>query len=58
MDQPRPVVTQGLRAFEHGKRVVYPGKITVRLSTWGARLMSRNLILRLAAGTVKKLNQE
>jgi len=58
MDQARPVVTQVLRAFEHRKRVVYPGKITVRLSTWGARLMPRNVILRLAAGTVKKLNQK
>lgn len=58
MDQPRPVVTEILRAFENGKRVVYPGKITVRLSTWGARLMPRNLILRLAAGTVKRLNQK
>jgi uncharacterized protein len=57
MDQPGPVVTQVLRAFEHRKRVVYPGKITGQLSTWGARLMPRNLILRLAAGTVKKLNQ-
>jgi short-subunit dehydrogenase len=55
MDQPRPVVTDILRAFEHRKRVVYPGKITVRLSTWVGRLMPRNLILRLAAGTVKKL---
>ena len=58
MDQPRPVVTEVLRAFERRKRVVYPGKITGRLSTWGARLMPRNLILQLAAGTVKKLNQK
>ena len=57
MDQPCPVVTQVLRAFERRKRVVYPGKPTVWLSTWGARLMPRNLILRLAAETVKKLNQ-
>jgi len=57
MDQPRPVVAEVLRAFEHRKRVVYPGKMIGRLSTWGARLMPRNLILRLAAGTVKKLNQ-
>lgn len=57
MDQPRPVVIEILRAFEHQKRVVYPSKITGRLSTWGARLMPRNLILRLARGTVKKLNQ-
>jgi hypothetical protein len=58
MDQPRPVVAEILRAFEHRKRVVYPGKVTGWLSTWGARLMPRSLILRLAAGTVKKLNQE
>jgi hypothetical protein len=57
MDQPRPVVTEILRAFENGTRVVYPGKITGRLSTWGARLMSRNLIVRLAAKTVKRLNR-
>lgn len=58
MDQPRPVVAEILRAFENGKRLVYPGKITVRLSPWGARIMPRNLILRIAAGTVKKLNQK
>jgi short-subunit dehydrogenase len=58
MDQPRPVVAEILRAFEHRKRVVYPGKISVRLRTWGARLMPRNLILRLAAGTARRLNQD
>ena len=58
MDQPGPVTAEILRAFERGKRVVYPGKLTVRLSTWGARLMPRNMILRVAAGTVKKLNQK
>jgi uncharacterized protein len=57
MDQPRPVVNEILRAFENRKTVVYPGKITGRLSTWGARLMPRNLILRVAAKTIKKLNQ-
>jgi short-subunit dehydrogenase len=56
MDQPGPVVTEILRAFERRKRVVYPGKMIGRLNTWGARLMPRNLILRFAAGTVKKLN--
>jgi uncharacterized protein len=58
MDQPGPVVTEILRAFEHRKRVVYPGKITVRLTTWGARLMPRNLTLRVAARMVKRLNQQ
>jgi len=58
MDQPGPVVSEILRAFEHRKRMVYPGKITGRLSAWGTRLVPRNLLLRLAAGTVKKLNQK
>ena len=58
MDQPVTVVADTLRAFEKGKRVVYPGKLLVRLSTWGARLLPRNLILRMASGTVQDLNQK
>jgi short-subunit dehydrogenase len=58
MDQPATVVRDTLRAFTQGKRVAYPGKLLVRLSTWGARLMPRDMILRVAAGTVKDLNQK
>ena len=58
MDQPATVVRDTLRAFAKGKRVAYPGKLLVRLSTWGARLMPRGMILRVAAGTVKNLNQK
>ena len=57
MDQPGPVVREILRGFEQGKRVVYPGKLTNRLGTWGARLLPRNLLLNLAVATTKKLNQ-
>jgi short-subunit dehydrogenase len=57
MDQPGPVVSDILRGFERGRRVVYPGKLANRISTWGARFMPRNMILRLAVGTTKKLNQ-
>jgi short-subunit dehydrogenase len=57
MDQPATVVRDTLRAFAKGKRIAYPGKFLVRLSTWGARLMPREMILRVAAGTVKNLNQ-
>jgi short-subunit dehydrogenase len=46
MDRPETVVSDTLRAFEKGKRVAYPGKLLGRLSTWGARLMPRNMILR------------
>jgi uncharacterized protein len=56
MDQPARVVRDTLRAYANGKRVAYPGKLLVRLSTWGARLMPRAMILRIASGTVKALN--
>ena len=58
MDQPAAIVSQILHAFAKGKRVVIPGKFIVRLGTWGARLMPRNMILRLAAGTVQQLNRK
>jgi short-subunit dehydrogenase len=57
MDQPAVIVRDTLRAFDKRKRAAYPGKLLGRLGTWGARLMPRNMILRLAAGTVKELNQ-
>ncbi len=58
MDQPAAIVRQILHAFSKGRRVVIPGKFIVRLGTWGARLMPRNMILRLAAGTVQQLNRK
>ena len=57
MAAPEPVVADILRGFERGNNVVYPGKLGVRLSALGARLLPRNLILRLAVGVTKKLNQ-
>jgi short-subunit dehydrogenase len=57
MDRPDLVVRDILRGFEQGKRVVYPGRLANRVSTWGARLLPRNTILRLAVATTKKLNQ-
>jgi short-subunit dehydrogenase len=58
MDQPGTIVRDTLRAFQKGKRVAYPGKLLTRLSTWGSRLMPRNMILRVAAGSVRSLNQK
>jgi len=58
MDQAGPVVAEILRGFERGKRVVYPGKVSNWFSTLGARLMPRNVILRMAARTTKRLNQK
>ena len=58
MAQPGPVVRDILRGFERGHRVVYPGGPAVRLGTLGARLLPRNVILRLARGVTRSLNQE
>ncbi len=58
MDQPGPVVSDILRGFERGRKIVYPGKLAVRLSPLGARLLPRNLILRLATGVTKQFNQK
>jgi short-subunit dehydrogenase len=57
MDQPGRVVNDILPRFERGERVVYPCKLTVRLSTLGARFLPRNMILRLAVGVTKRLNE-
>ncbi len=57
MDQPTPVVLDILRGYNRGKRVVYPGKLANRLGTWGSRFLPRNMILRLATKTTRKLNQ-
>lgn len=57
MDQAGPVVGEILRGFARGKKVVYPGKLTGRLSTLGARFLPRAMILRLAVGVTKRLNQ-
>jgi len=58
MDQPPAIVREILRAFAMRKTVVTPGKLSVRLGTLGARLLPRNVILRLAAGTVQQLNRK
>ena len=51
MAQPELVVSDTLRGFKRGKKVVYAGKLANRLSTWSARLMPRDMILLDAAST-------
>lgn len=57
MDQPGPVVRAILDGFRRKKRVVYPGRFSIRATTWWARVMPRDLIVRMAAKTVSKLNR-
>ncbi len=58
MDQPAAIVSEILRAFTQRRRVIVPGKFSIRLMAWAAQLMPRNLILHLAAGTVRQLNHK
>lgn len=58
MDRPEVVVREILAAFEKGKRVVFPGKITNWLGTFGARLLPRNTMLGLAAGIIRQFNPQ
>lgn len=57
MAQPDRVVSDILRGFERGRRIVYPGNAAVRLGTLGARLLPRAMLLRLATTVTKSLNQ-
>jgi short-subunit dehydrogenase len=47
-DTPESVVRGILRAFDQGKAVAYPGRLSVRFATWLPRLLPRSLIVRLA----------
>ena len=38
MDNPKAIVAEALRAFDRGKRVVAPGKLSVRLTALSSRL--------------------
>jgi uncharacterized protein len=39
MDQPRDIVRQVLKALDHGKRVLVPGKLSVRMTAFGVRFL-------------------
>jgi uncharacterized protein len=56
MDQPKAIVQEVLRAFDNGKRVIIPGKFSIRLNAFAVRLFPRKLIAQIAEGTVNKLN--
>ena len=44
MDDPKVIVEETLRAFDRGKRVVVPGKLSVRLTAFSSRLFPRALV--------------
>jgi short-subunit dehydrogenase len=55
MDSSEMVVREILRAFDRGKAVAYPGRLSVRAATWLPRLLPRSLIVRIAAMASEKM---
>ena len=56
MDDPQAIVAESLRAFDRGKRVVVPGKLSVRLTALASRLFPRALVAQLGENVARKLN--
>jgi uncharacterized protein len=42
MDDPESIVREVLRAFDKGKRVVIPGKLSIRMNAFAVRLLPRH----------------
>jgi short-subunit dehydrogenase len=55
MDSSESVVRKTLKAFDQGRAVAYPGRISVRLATWLPRLLPRALVVRIAAIETAKM---
>ena len=56
MDDPKAIVAETLRAFDRGKRVVVPGKLSVRLTAFSSRLFPRSLVAQFGESVARKLN--
>jgi short-subunit dehydrogenase len=56
MDDPKVIVEEALRALDRGKRVLVPGKLSVRLTAFSARLFPRALVAQFGESVVRKLN--
>lgn len=56
MDDPKGIVEETLRAFDRGKRVLVPGKFSVRLGAFSQRLFPRAIMAQIGESVVRKLN--
>lgn len=56
MDQPKVIVEQSLRAFDRGKRVLVPGKLSVRLAALSSRFFPRAVVAQFGESVARKLN--
>jgi short-subunit dehydrogenase len=55
LDSSEAVVRKILKAFDQGKTLAYPGRLSVRAATWFPRLLPRSLITRIAAMATNKM---
>src|SRR5882757_8473662 len=55
MDSSEMAVREILRAFDRGKAVAYPRRLSVRAATWLPRFLPRTLIVRIAAMATEKM---
>ncbi len=55
MDSSESVVRKTLKAFDQGRAVAYPGRISIRLTSWLPRLFPRALVVRIAATEMVKM---
>ncbi len=55
MDSAEFVARRTLEAFDSGKVVAYPGRTSVRVFSWGARILPRSITAKIAAGFAKRM---
>ena len=56
MDDPKEIVAEVFRGFDRGKRVLVPGKLSVRLKALTPRLFPRALVAQIGERVAMKLN--
>ncbi len=56
MDDPKAIVEEVLHAFDRGKRVLVPGRLSVRMTAFMSRLFPRALVAQFGESVVRKLN--
>jgi uncharacterized protein len=56
MDDPKAIIAETLRAFDRGKRVLVPGKLSVRLMAFSSRLFPRALMAQFGESVARRLN--
>jgi uncharacterized protein len=55
MDTSESVVKRTLQAFDQGRAVAYPGRTTVRITSWLPRMLPRALVVRIAGKATVKM---